>query len=85
MWKKLKYFLLLLPLSSKTRSAPRLLGEQPSVVKELVKDYFKKLNVLKSMVADLMYPRVLMDLADVISEALAIIFENCFTIGGCPG
>ncbi|CAM4544601.1 unnamed protein product [Caretta caretta] len=51
-------------------------GDQPSVEKEVVRDYLEKLDEHKSMGSDALQPRVRKELADVIAEPLAIIFEN---------
>ncbi|CAM2100783.1 unnamed protein product [Caretta caretta] len=51
-------------------------GDQPSLEKEVVRDYLEKLDVHKSMGLDALHPRVLKELVDVIAEPLAIIFEN---------
>nr|XP_048723915.1 uncharacterized protein LOC125644272 [Caretta caretta] len=59
-------------------------GEKPSVVKEQVKNYLEKLDMHKSMSPDLMHPKVLRELADVIVEPLAIIFENSWRSGEVP-
>ncbi|CAM5161388.1 unnamed protein product [Natator depressus] len=78
------------PRSSQTRSAPSSTGhvwgggEQPTVVKEQVKDYLEKLDVHKSMGLELMHPRVLRELPDVIAEPLAIISENLWRSGEVP-
>ncbi|CAM5172065.1 unnamed protein product [Eretmochelys imbricata] len=57
---------------------------QPSVEKEVVRDYLEKLDVHKSMGLDELHPRVLKELAAVIAEALAIIFENSWRTGEVP-
>ncbi|CAM5119228.1 unnamed protein product [Eretmochelys imbricata] len=51
-------------------------GDQPSVEKEVVRHYLEKLDDNKSMGPDALHPRVLKELADVIAEPLAKIFEN---------
>ncbi|XP_074980451.1 BBSome complex assembly protein BBS10 isoform X2 [Caretta caretta] len=59
-------------------------GGQPSVKEEVVRDYLEKLDVHKSMGPDALHPRVLKELADVIAEPLAIIFENSWRSGEVP-
>ncbi|CAM5127912.1 unnamed protein product [Eretmochelys imbricata] len=59
-------------------------GSQPSVKKEVVRDYLEKLDVHKSMGLDALHPRVLKELADVIAEPLAVIFENSWRSGEIP-
>ncbi|CAM4611583.1 unnamed protein product [Caretta caretta] len=59
-------------------------GYQPSVEKEVVWDYLEKLDEHKSMGPDALHPRVLKELADVIAEPLAIIFENSWRSGEVP-
>ncbi|CAM4529932.1 unnamed protein product [Lepidochelys kempii] len=57
---------------------------QPSVEKEVVRDYLEKLDVHKSMGPDELHPRVLKELAAVIAEPLAIIFENSWRTREVP-
>ncbi|CAM4545620.1 unnamed protein product [Lepidochelys olivacea] len=59
-------------------------GDQPSVEKEVVQDYLEKLDEHKSMGPDALHPRVLKELADVIAQPLAIIFENSWRSGEVP-
>ncbi|CAM5111816.1 unnamed protein product [Natator depressus] len=56
-------------------------GDQPSVKKEVVRDYLENLDEHKSMGPDALHPRVLKELADVITEPLAVIFENSWRSG----
>ncbi|CAM4560907.1 unnamed protein product [Caretta caretta] len=51
-------------------------GDQLSVEKEVVQDCLEKLDEHKFMGPDALHPRVLKELAYVIAEPLAIIFEN---------
>ncbi|CAM5075608.1 unnamed protein product [Eretmochelys imbricata] len=57
---------------------------QPSVEIEVVRDYLEKLDEHKSMRPDELHPRVLKELAAVIAEPLAIIFENSWRTGEVP-
>uniref|UniRef100_K7F0W4 Reverse transcriptase domain-containing protein n=1 Tax=Pelodiscus sinensis TaxID=13735 RepID=K7F0W4_PELSI len=57
---------------------------QPVVGKEQVRNYLEKLNVHKSMGPDLVHPRVLRELVNVIVEPLAIIFEKSWRSGEIP-
>ncbi|CAM5162425.1 unnamed protein product, partial [Eretmochelys imbricata] len=93
MWKKLMYSMLLfLPVfTDKVSSQTAALGitkwgrdGQPSVEIEVVRDYLEKLDVHKSMGPDELHPRVLKELAAVIAEPLAIIFENSWRTGEVP-
>ncbi|CAM4568591.1 unnamed protein product [Lepidochelys kempii] len=59
-------------------------GDQPSLKKEEFQDYLEKLDEHKSMGPDTLNPRVLKELADVIAEPLAIIFENSWRPGEVP-
>ncbi|CAM5107999.1 unnamed protein product [Eretmochelys imbricata] len=59
-------------------------GDQPSVEKEMVQDYLEKLDEHKSMGPDALHPRMLKELAHVIAEPLAIIFENSWQSGEVP-
>ncbi|CAM5130495.1 unnamed protein product, partial [Natator depressus] len=59
-------------------------GDQPSVEKEVLRDYLEKLDVHKSMGPDALHPRVLKELAEVIAEPLTIIFENSWRSGEVP-
>ncbi|CAM5106487.1 unnamed protein product [Natator depressus] len=59
-------------------------GDQPSVEKEVVRDYLEKLDEHKSMGTDALHPRVLKELADVIAEPLVILFEKSWRSGEVP-
>ncbi|CAM5112568.1 unnamed protein product [Eretmochelys imbricata] len=92
MWKKQMYSMLFLPVftnkvSSQTTAQGSTAwggGDQPSVEKEVVQDYLEKLDEHKSMGLDTLHLRVLKELADVIAEPLAIIFENSWRSGEVP-
>ncbi|CAM5094043.1 unnamed protein product [Eretmochelys imbricata] len=59
-------------------------GDQPSVKKEVVRDYLEKLDMHKSMGPAALHPSVLKELADVNAEPLAIIFENSWRTREVP-
>ncbi|CAM5166679.1 unnamed protein product [Natator depressus] len=59
-------------------------GDQPSIEKEVVRDYLEKLEEHKSMGPAALHPRVLKELVNVIAEPLAIIFENSWQLGEVP-
>ncbi|CAM4575187.1 unnamed protein product [Lepidochelys kempii] len=92
MWKKLMYSMLYASVfTNKVSSQTTALGstawgggDQPSVEKEVVRDYLEKLDEPKSMGLDALHPRLLKELADVIAEPLAIIFENSWRSGEVP-
>ncbi|CAM5115567.1 unnamed protein product [Eretmochelys imbricata] len=54
-------------------------GDQPSVEKEVVRDYLEKLDEHKSMGLDALHLRVLKELADVIAEPLFTKGKSCLT------
>ncbi|CAM5111046.1 unnamed protein product [Natator depressus] len=93
MWKKLMYSMLFFAsvfmnkVSSQTTALGSTAwggGDQPSVEKEVVQDYLEKLDEHKSMGPNALHPRVLKELADVIAEPLAFIFENSWRSGEVP-
>ncbi|CAM4359497.1 unnamed protein product [Caretta caretta] len=93
MWKKLMYSMLSFAsvFTNKVSSQTAALGNtawgvggQPSVEKEVVRDYLEKLDVHKSMGPVALHPRVLKELAAVIAEPLAIISENSWRSGEVP-
>uniref|UniRef100_A0A670HT18 Reverse transcriptase domain-containing protein n=1 Tax=Podarcis muralis TaxID=64176 RepID=A0A670HT18_PODMU len=57
---------------------------QPRITKEIVQEYLASLDVFKSPGPDELHPRVLKELADVISEPLAVIIENSWRTGEVP-
>uniref|UniRef100_A0A670IGU3 Reverse transcriptase domain-containing protein n=1 Tax=Podarcis muralis TaxID=64176 RepID=A0A670IGU3_PODMU len=56
----------------------------PRITKEIVQEYLASLDVFKSPGPDELHPRVLKELTEVISEPLAVIFENSWRTGKVP-
>uniref|UniRef100_A0A670KF32 Reverse transcriptase domain-containing protein n=1 Tax=Podarcis muralis TaxID=64176 RepID=A0A670KF32_PODMU len=57
---------------------------QPRITKEIVQEYLASLDVFKYPGPDELHPRVLKEVADVISEPLAVLFENSWRTGEVP-
>ncbi|XP_060136500.1 uncharacterized protein LOC132592834 [Zootoca vivipara] len=57
---------------------------QPRISKEVVQEYLASLDVFKSPWPDELHPRVLKELAEIILEPLAIIFENSWRTDEVP-
>uniref|UniRef100_A0A803T7N4 Reverse transcriptase domain-containing protein n=1 Tax=Anolis carolinensis TaxID=28377 RepID=A0A803T7N4_ANOCA len=57
---------------------------QPQIRKQVVQEHLATLNEFKSPGPDQLHPRVLKELAEVISEPLAIIFESSWRTGEVP-
>ena len=56
----------------------------PSINADLVKEHLEKLDTFKSAGPDNLHPRVLKELASVIAQPLARIFENSWRSGVVP-
>ncbi|KFO77743.1 RNA-directed DNA polymerase from mobile element jockey, partial [Cuculus canorus] len=56
----------------------------PVIQEEAVRDLLAQLDVHKSMGPDGIHPRVLKELADVLSKPLSIIFQRSWLTGEVP-
>ncbi|KFO70702.1 hypothetical protein N303_03709, partial [Cuculus canorus] len=56
----------------------------PTVEEDQVHDHLRNLNIYKSMGLDGIHPRVLKELADVLSKPLSVIFQRSWLTGEVP-